>query len=112
MSDIDIRCDGLLTFLVAAGLGSVLLLAAAGCFLRGWGKTKRLSASFASPNLCGMLLSATGFAATALVILMRDGGADSHTLERWLNRWVVAWGVAVLLVWPLTSYLSRRSGAT
>lgn len=110
MSDIDIRFDGLLAFLVAAGLGSILVLSALVCFLRGWWKTKRPFGGFASPNLRGMLLSAALFAVIALTLVIRDGGPYPHSLEHLLDRWVVAWGAAVLLLWPLTAYLSRRSG--
>ena len=111
MSDIDIRFDGLLAFLVAAGLGSILVLSAAVCFGRGWWKTKRFSGGFASPNLRGMLLSVALFAAIALTIALRDGGGHPHILEQWLDRWVAVWGAAVLLLWPLATYLSRRNVA-
>ncbi|MEO5717928.1 MAG: hypothetical protein ABIR29_05080 [Chthoniobacterales bacterium] len=111
MSDINIRFDGLLAFLIAAGLGSILVLSAAVCFLRGWWKTKRVSGGFASPNLRGMLLSTALFAAIALTIVLRDGGGHPRNLERWLDRWVAVWGAFVLLLWPLVTYLSRRNVA-
>ena len=112
MSDIAIRLDGLLAFLVAAGLGSILLLAALSCFLRGLWKAQRLSRSLASPHVRGMALSGVVFVAIALTVALRDGGPYPRTVEQWLDRWVVAWAVAVLLLWPLTARLFARSTET
>jgi hypothetical protein len=112
MSDINLNLDGLLAFLVAAGLGLLLLvaiflgsiIAAVKAHQRG----EQFSQQRFFPHLIGMVVSLVSCLAIELVLLLTDSSVPPRRISMWLDNWVIVWLTAVLLLWPLSSEICRR----
>lgn len=112
MSDISLNLDGLIAFLVAAGLGLLLLL---GIFtgsvyaaLKSRQKHERFSSQRFFPHLIGMVLSLLCCLAIEFLLLLSDSTLPPRTVSIWLDRWVILWLAAVLALWPMSVFVWKR----
>lgn len=112
MSDIDITLDGLLAFMVAAAFSVLLLTGIIGCFLYAHKRARRtlgpINRQPLSPHITGMSMSLSGFLAVLLFLLYMESTPRPHSLSRWLDGWVWVWSTALLALWPLRVYLSKK----
>lgn len=112
MSDINLNLDGLIAFLVAAGLGLLLVLA---IFLgsiiaavRAKQRGQRFSQQRFFPHLIGMIVSLLCCLGIELVLLLTDSNLPPRRIPIWLDNWIIVWLSAVLLMWPLSAMVFRR----
>jgi hypothetical protein len=111
MSDINLNLDGLVAFLVAAGLGLLLVLA---IFLgsiiaavKAHQRGEQFSQQRFFPHLIGMVVSLVSCLAIEFVLLLTDANVPPRRIPLWLDNWVIVWLTAVLLLWPLTVRMCR-----
>jgi hypothetical protein len=107
MSDINLNLDGVLAFLVAAGLGLLLVLAILLGSLAAAVKANQRGEQFTQqkffPHLIGMVVSLLCCLAIELVLLVTDSNLPPRRIPVWLDNWVIIWLTAVLLLWPLSA---------
>ena len=112
MSDININLDGVLAFLVAAGLGLLLVLAIVLGSLAAAVKANQRGEQFTQqkffPHLIGMVVSLLSCLTIELVLLVTDSNLPPRRIPVWLDNWVIIWLTGVLLLWPLSARMTRR----
>lgn len=112
MSDINLNLDGLVAFLVAAGLGLLLVLAIVlGSIIaavKAHQRGERFSQQRFFPHLVGMVVSLISCLAIELVLLVTDSTLPPRRIPIWLDNWIIVWLTAVLLLWPLSARMFRK----
>ena len=112
MSDINLNLDGVLAFLVAAGLGLLLVLAitlgSVFAAVKAHQRRQRFIQQGFFPHLIGMVVSLVCCLAIELVLLLTDSYIPPRRIPLWLDQWVLVWLTAVLVMWPLSAYTWRR----
>jgi hypothetical protein len=115
MSDINLNLDGLIAFLAAAGLGLVLLftmlLGAIIAAMRAHQRKQRFTQQLFFPHLMGMTVSLLCCLGIELVLLLTDSTLPPRRIPIWLDRWVLLWLLAVVILWPVTVWLVRKTRA-
>ena len=115
MSDIGINLDGLVSFLAAAGLGllliAVMLIGSLIGLVRAHQKQERFNKQRFFPHLLGMAVSLLGCLGIELLLLLTDSNLPPRNIPVWLDRWVLLWLPALLVLWPITVQLWLRRTA-
>jgi hypothetical protein len=115
MSDIGINLDGLIAFLVAAGLGLLLLCGIVAGSIFAAVKANKKQQKFRQqrffPHLIGMLASLGCCLAIELALLLTDTSLPPRHIPVLLDNWALLWAVAVLGLWPFIVFSWRRLGA-
>jgi len=112
MSDINLNLDGVLAFLVAAGLGLVLVLAivlgSIVAAMKAHQRGERFTQQRFFPHLIGMAVSLLSCLLIELVLLVTDSNLPPRRIPIWFDNWVIVWLTAILLLWPLSAQMCRR----
>jgi hypothetical protein len=112
MRGIGICLDGLIAFLAAAALADILLVSLAVCSLRGLIQVRRKGERFCHqpvyPHLIGMLISLSCYVVIMLSVWLSFWTPRPHTLNIWLDDFVLLWAVIVLALWPVSSHAFKR----
>lgn len=115
MSDINLNLDGLIAFLAAAGLGLLLifamLLGAIIAAVRAHQRKQRFTQQLFFPHLMGMTVSLLCCLGIELVLLLTDSTLPPRKIPIWLDRWVLLWLLVIVILWPVTVWLMRKTRA-
>lgn len=112
MSDIGINLDGVITFLVAAALGLLLLLGilitASVTLIRARQNQQPLAKQRSFAQIVGMFVSFCCCAALVLLLLYADRMPPPRTIGIWLDRWLWVWLIIVIALWPISSLCWKK----
>jgi hypothetical protein len=113
MSDIGINLDGVIAFLAAAALAALLALGMLIVFLIALIRARRLHRSITGQGLFSQLVGmCASFLACLLILitlLLSEQLPTPRTINIWLDHWLWAWLLIVLLLWPAAAYMWKRA---
>ena len=112
MSDIGLNLDGVIAFIAAIVLAALFVLGiivvSFVTVITARRHHQSISAQRLFPQLIGM---GAGLFVCLLIIItlsLTERLPPPRAIGIWFDRWLVAWSITVLALWPVTAYMWKR----
>jgi len=116
MSDIGLNLDGVIAFLAATVLAALLALSIVVVSCIAMIRARRHHQSITQQGLFSQVVGmCTSFFACLLILitfLLSEQQPPPRAISIWFDRWLWAWLLMVLALWPAAVYLWKRSRRT
>jgi len=112
MSDIGLNLDGVIAFIAAIVLAALfalgIMVVSFVSVLRARRHYQSISAQRLFPQAIGMCASLFVCLLIIITLLLTDELPPPRAIDIWFDRWLWAWSITVLALWPATAYIWKR----
>ena len=112
MSDIGLNLDGVIAFIAAIVLAVLfalgIMVVSFVSVLSARRHYQSISAQRLFPQAIGMCASLFVCLLIIITLLLTDELPPPRAIDIWFDRWLWAWSITVLALWPVTAYIWKR----